>query len=235
MIGNILWIVFWGVITFSLLVVLHEAGHFVAARAFGLKVHEFMVGLPGPRISYHGKKTTFGVTAIPFGGYVRIAGMEPGEMDEYTSAALAHATRVRRTDALETSKALGITQDRSGQILATLADWGALTPAEDDDVSYDAVYPADDADDPQTLLDTALARDLPRSADVEAYRHPLGRRGRQPRHRHPRLHDRAHRLGLLPAVPHARRYRAWLRQQTSPVFRLATRSPRSMTRPSMTG
>ena len=78
MIGNFLWIVFWGVITFSLLVVLHEAGHFVAARAFGLKVHEFMVGLPGPRISYHGKKTTFGVTAIPLGGYVRIAGMEPG-------------------------------------------------------------------------------------------------------------------------------------------------------------
>ena len=67
---NILWIIFWGVLTFSLLVVLHEAGHFVAARAFGLKVHEFMVGLPGPRIRFHGKKTTFGtaVAALPSKG-----------------------------------------------------------------------------------------------------------------------------------------------------------------------
>jgi regulator of sigma E protease len=157
MVANIAWIVFWGVITFSLLVVLHEAGHFVAARAFGLKVHEFMVGLPGPRIRFKGKNTTFGVTAIPLGGYVRIAGMEPGAEDELTADALAHATRQRRTDALDTSKALGIPQERAGQILATLADWGALTPAEDDDISYDAVYAAEAADDPQQLLDTALS------------------------------------------------------------------------------
>jgi regulator of sigma E protease len=155
MLGNLAWIVFWGVITFSLLVVLHEAGHFVAARAFGLKVHEFMVGLPGPRIRLETKNTTFGITAIPLGGYVRIAGMEPGEEDALTGRALAHATRVRRTDALDTANALGIPQERAGRILATLADWGAIAPATDDEVSYDAVYPADSADDPDELLDTA--------------------------------------------------------------------------------
>jgi regulator of sigma E protease len=155
MIGNLAWIVFWGIITFSLLVVLHEAGHFVAARAFGLKVHEFMVGLPGPRIKYKTKKTTFGVTAIPLGGYVRIAGMEPGEEDELLGPALAQATKAGRTDALQISKSLDVEQDRAGRILASLADWGALEPAEDDDVSYDAVYPAEAADDPQQLLDDA--------------------------------------------------------------------------------
>ena len=56
---------FWGVITFSLLVVVHEGGHFLAARLFGVKVHEFMVGLPGPAIRFRGSKTTYGITAIP--------------------------------------------------------------------------------------------------------------------------------------------------------------------------
>ena len=37
-------VIFWGVLTFSILIVLHEGGHFAAARAFGVRVHEFMVG-----------------------------------------------------------------------------------------------------------------------------------------------------------------------------------------------
>ena len=48
---------FWGIITFSLLVVIHEGGHFLAARMFGVKVHEFMIGLPGPALRFTGKKT----------------------------------------------------------------------------------------------------------------------------------------------------------------------------------
>ena len=62
--------IFWGVITFSILVVIHEGGHFLAARAFGVKVHEFMVGLPGPAIRFRSKRsgTSFGITAIPLGG-----------------------------------------------------------------------------------------------------------------------------------------------------------------------
>ena len=55
--------ILWGILTFSLLVVLHEGGHFAVARAFGVKVHEFMLGLPGPALRFHGKKTTYGVTA----------------------------------------------------------------------------------------------------------------------------------------------------------------------------
>jgi len=155
MITNIAWIVFWGIITFSLLIVLHEAGHFIAARAFGLKVHEFMVGLPGPRIKFETKNTTFGVTAIPLGGYVRIAGMEPGAEDVLMGPALAQATREQKTDALMISKGLEISQDHAGKLLATLADWGALNPAMDDDVSYLAVYPKEMADNPTELLDTA--------------------------------------------------------------------------------
>ena len=61
-------VVFWGVITFSILVVLHEGGHFLAARACGVKVHEFMVGLPGPALRFRTKKSGTARKAIASGG-----------------------------------------------------------------------------------------------------------------------------------------------------------------------
>jgi len=69
-------IVFWGIITISLLVFIHEAGHFLAARALGLKVTEFFIGLPGPRISFKRGDTTYGITCVPLGGWVRIPALE---------------------------------------------------------------------------------------------------------------------------------------------------------------
>ena len=61
------------------MILAHEAGHFVAARAFGIKVEEFFLGF-GPRLwSFRRKGTEYGVKALPLGGYVRIAGMNPLE------------------------------------------------------------------------------------------------------------------------------------------------------------
>lgn len=70
-----------GVLVFALVVfvviVAHEAGHFFAARAFRIKVEEFFVGF-GPRLwSIRRGETEYGLKAIPAGGYVRIAGMNP--------------------------------------------------------------------------------------------------------------------------------------------------------------
>jgi membrane-associated protease RseP (regulator of RpoE activity) len=54
---------------------LHEAGHFFAARAFGMKVTRFFVGY-GPTIwSFHRKGVEYGLKAIPAGAFVRIVGM----------------------------------------------------------------------------------------------------------------------------------------------------------------
>jgi regulator of sigma E protease len=149
--------ILWGVLTFSILVVLHEGGHFFAARAFGVKVHEFMVGLPGPSIRFRSKRsgTTFGVTAIPLGGYVRIAGMEPGPEDELLAPALMAATLAGRSDANRLASELGIDVEHASRLLATLADWGALAPATDDDISYLATLQADEHTDPTVLLATA--------------------------------------------------------------------------------
>src|SRR5690349_13259238 len=100
--------VFWGVVTFSLLVFLHEGGHFLAARLFGVKVHEFMLGLPGPAIRFHTKETTLGVTAIPLGGYVRIAGMEPGAEDDLLGRALKAAVTAGRIDSARLAEELSV-------------------------------------------------------------------------------------------------------------------------------
>lgn len=64
------------------LVGLHEAGHFFAAKLSGVLVKEFAIGF-GPRLlSFKGVETRYSIRAIPFGGYVRMAGEDRRETDE---------------------------------------------------------------------------------------------------------------------------------------------------------
>ncbi len=64
---------------FCLLIILHEAGHFVAAKATGMRVERFFLFF-GPTIwSFKKGETEYGVKAIPLGGYVKISGMNPEE------------------------------------------------------------------------------------------------------------------------------------------------------------
>lgn len=56
-------------------IMLHELGHFIAAKRAGMKVTEFFLGF-GPRLwSFRKGETEYGVKAVPLGGYVRIVGM----------------------------------------------------------------------------------------------------------------------------------------------------------------
>jgi regulator of sigma E protease len=57
----------------------HELGHFVAARLAGMRVEEFMIGFPPRLFSFVRGGTRYGVGLIIFGGFCRIAGMEPGQ------------------------------------------------------------------------------------------------------------------------------------------------------------
>jgi membrane-associated protease RseP (regulator of RpoE activity) len=64
-------------ISLLIVVMIHESGHFFTAKAFKMKVEEFFVGF-GPRLwSIRRGETEYGVKALPLGGYVRIAGMNP--------------------------------------------------------------------------------------------------------------------------------------------------------------
>jgi regulator of sigma E protease len=64
---------------FSLLIVLHEGGHYLAAKATGMRVERFFLFF-GPTLwSFRRGETEYGVKAIPLGGYVKITGMNPEE------------------------------------------------------------------------------------------------------------------------------------------------------------
>jgi membrane-associated protease RseP (regulator of RpoE activity) len=58
---------------------LHEVGHMLPAKKFGVRVSEYFVGF-GPTLwSRKGKETEYGLKAIPLGGYVKLVGMIPPE------------------------------------------------------------------------------------------------------------------------------------------------------------
>jgi regulator of sigma E protease len=62
---------------FSTLIILHEAGHFFAAKACGMRVERFFLFF-GPKLfSVKRGETEYGIAAIPAGGYVKISGMHP--------------------------------------------------------------------------------------------------------------------------------------------------------------
>ena len=61
---------------FGLLVIIHEFGHFVTAKLFGVKVLEFGIGFPPRLLHFQRGETTYTVNSIPLGGFVKMMGEE---------------------------------------------------------------------------------------------------------------------------------------------------------------
>jgi len=64
---------------FSALILLHEAGHFFAAKATGMRVERFFLFFGPTLFSIKRGETEYGVKSIPLGGYVKISGMNPDD------------------------------------------------------------------------------------------------------------------------------------------------------------
>jgi regulator of sigma E protease len=64
---------------FAALIVLHEFGHFAAAKAVGMRVERFALFFPPLLARVRRGETEYAVGAVPLGGYVRITGMNPNE------------------------------------------------------------------------------------------------------------------------------------------------------------
>ena len=65
----------------SILVGIHEAGHMITAKMFGMKVEKFFIGFPPTLFSFKKGETEYGLGAIPLGGFVKITGMIDESMD----------------------------------------------------------------------------------------------------------------------------------------------------------
>lgn len=75
--------VIFAVFFFGLIILLHELGHFIAARFFGVRVREFSIGM-GPKLLFgtsHDGTTVYTLRALPCGGYVSMAGEDDDSAD----------------------------------------------------------------------------------------------------------------------------------------------------------
>jgi regulator of sigma E protease len=64
---------------FAALIILHELGHFTAAKATGMRVERFFLFFPPKLVAVRRGETEYGIGALPFGGFVKITGMNPDE------------------------------------------------------------------------------------------------------------------------------------------------------------
>jgi regulator of sigma E protease len=64
---------------FAALIIIHEFGHFIFAKATGMRVERFFLFFPPKLVSVRRGETEYGIGAIPFGGFVKITGMNPDE------------------------------------------------------------------------------------------------------------------------------------------------------------
>jgi regulator of sigma E protease len=69
----------FGLIGLSFMVFVHELGHFLAAKSVGVRVHTFSIGFGKKLLRWKKGDTEYCLSAIPFGGYVAMAGENPDE------------------------------------------------------------------------------------------------------------------------------------------------------------
>ena len=79
-----IWYILLTIVTLSLLILIHETGHFMMARAFGVTVREFAIGMGPKLISHKSKKNgiVYSLRAFPIGGFVTMAGEDEDSEDE---------------------------------------------------------------------------------------------------------------------------------------------------------
>ena len=66
---------------FAALIMVHEGGHFVVAKLTGMRVERFFLFFPPKLVSFRRGETEYGIGMIPLGGFVKITGMNPEELE----------------------------------------------------------------------------------------------------------------------------------------------------------
>jgi len=135
--GQWVWLI--AILGLALLITVHEFGHFIAAKSFGMRVEKFYVGFPPAALRRTWGETEYGIGIIPLGGFCKISGMTPEEpvADGVVAELLADAEdgRLERTytvaeldDGLKDLKARvnEATADGAAGDTADMAEWRRL-------------------------------------------------------------------------------------------------------------
>lgn len=125
---------FWGFVLLSALVFVHEGGHFLAARACGVRVTEFFLGMPC-RFNLHRVSrrigTKFGITPILLGGYAEICGMDPTEV-ACAPAVLTYVHEHGVATVAQIARDLELSEEDALDACALLMGWGSVAPRYDE-------------------------------------------------------------------------------------------------------
>ncbi|HEY8637643.1 MAG TPA: M50 family metallopeptidase [Solirubrobacteraceae bacterium] len=107
---------------FAALVVLHEAGHFAAAKAVGMRVEKFSLFFGPMLVKWRWGETVYGIGPIPLGGYVKITGQNPHEpmAPEVAPRAFFRQPVWKRVVVIAAGPAVNL-------VLAFLLVWGVYT------------------------------------------------------------------------------------------------------------
>ncbi|HQB97841.1 MAG TPA: site-2 protease family protein, partial [Candidatus Cloacimonadota bacterium] len=68
-------------IALGVMITIHELGHFLMARAFGVGIEKFSIGFGAPIASFNRAGVDFRIAWIPLGGYVKMKGENPGQKE----------------------------------------------------------------------------------------------------------------------------------------------------------
>jgi regulator of sigma E protease len=77
------------IVGLGFLILAHEFGHFIVAKATGMRVEEFSIGFGPFIVSRRIGETVYGISAVPLGGYVRVTGMHREEFEARVAEARA--------------------------------------------------------------------------------------------------------------------------------------------------
>jgi regulator of sigma E protease len=81
LLASILTSTLWVLLAFTILVLVHELGHFLTAKYFGMRVERFSIGFPPTILGRNYGRTEYALGALPLGGYVKISGMIDESLD----------------------------------------------------------------------------------------------------------------------------------------------------------
>lgn len=84
------------IIALSILIIIHEFGHYLVARLSGIRVEKFSVGFGPKLIGIKKGDTEYRISALPFGGYVKMSGDDPATVDKSDEKAFYNKSVYKR-------------------------------------------------------------------------------------------------------------------------------------------